>query len=418
MQSPKHFFFFIHFFCFSFFLGAQSNFTLSQALQSARLNNLFLKTEHYNINLAQSNITTARLRPNPILNNQTLQLIRPSVYPANTDFLSGKNRQTWWQLTKPMQLPLQRQYKIELANQNLKATEKNYVETERNLFVLVAGKWLEVWTTQKQLDIIAVARRNLDSLVLINRLRLKDQVITQTDLLRTELLAAKYELQYKTARQEVTNRQKELRFLMGVTDSVAIDLNENFSPNAILNMDSLLNQAVQNRSDVQAIQAGISVANSNINLQKSLAIPQPEIGVIFNPQNGIPYLGFYGTIKLPFFDRNQGQINQAFVLKTQSEQQLLAVRTQIQTEITTAFNRYQLQRQNVQQFETILIQSRTILDNVQYAYLRGGTTIIDFLEAQRSWLETQQQYYDALQSYRQSYIQLLYTTGLINQLAQ
>jgi cobalt-zinc-cadmium efflux system outer membrane protein len=243
-------------------------------------------------------------------------------------------------------------------------------------------------------------------------------VITQTDLFRTELLASKYELQYRTARQEVSNRQKELRFLMGVTDSVAIDLNENFSPNVILNMDSLLNQAIQNRSDVQAIQAGISVANSNINLQKSLAIPQPEIGVIFNPQNGIPYLGFYGTIKLPFFDRNQGQINQAFVLKTQSEQQLLAVRTQIQTEITTAFNRYQLQRQNVQQFETILIQSRTILDNVQYAYLRGGTTIIDFLEAQRSWLETQQQYYDALQSYRQSYIQLLYSTGLINQLAQ
>ena len=45
-------------------------------------------------------------------------------------------------------------------------------------------------------------------------------------------------------------------------------------------------------------------------------------------------------------------------------------------------------------------------------------TIIDFLEAQRSWLDTQQQYYETLQLYRQSYIKLLYASGLINKLAQ
>ena len=66
----------------------------------------------------------------------------------------------------------------------------------------------------------------------------------------------------------------------------------------------------------------------------------------------------------------------------------------------------------------MLEQSQTILDNVQYAYLRGGTSIIDFLEAQSSWLETQEQHNQALELYRQSHIQLLYAAGLINQLAQ
>jgi cobalt-zinc-cadmium efflux system outer membrane protein len=105
------------------------------------------------------------------------------------------------------------------------------------------------------------------------------------------------------------------------------------------------------------------------------------------------------------------------LLKQQAEQHLFTIQSQLQTEITTAYASYKLQQQNVQNFQIILEQSQTILDNVKYAYLKGGTTIIDFLEAQRSWLETQQQYYDALQQYRQSYIQLLYATGLINQLA-
>jgi len=106
------------------------------------------------------------------------------------------------------------------------------------------------------------------------------------------------------------------------------------------------------------------------------------------------------------------------LLKQQAEQHLFTIQKQLQTEITNAYASYQLQQQNVQNFQTILEQSQTILDNVKYAYLKGGTTIIDFLEAQRSWLETQQQYYEALQQYRQSNIQLLYATGLINQLAK
>jgi cobalt-zinc-cadmium efflux system outer membrane protein len=74
--------------------------------------------------------------------------------------------------------------------------------------------------------------------------------------------------------------------------------------------------------------------------------------------------------------------------------------------------------QNIENFKILSNQSQTILESVQYSYLKGGTTIIDFLEAQRSWLDTQQQYYDALQLYRLGYVQLLYTTGLISQLAK
>lgn len=289
--------------------------------------------------------------------------------------------------------------------------KKNYSETKRNLFSEVAARWLEVWTAQKQLDIIEIAKSNIDSLVLTNQLRYKNQVITQTDLLRTELLAKQYAIQYKTALQEVINRQNELKFLLGVQNDVSIDTADNFLFTMPPNIDSLLKQSLQHRSDIQTVNSLIDVSNSNIQLQKSLAFPQPELGFIWNPQNTVPYFGIYATIDLPVFNRNQGEIKKSYLLKEQYEQQLFTIQSQIQTEITVAFANYQLQQQNLESFNVLLQQSQTILDNVKYAYLRGGTTIIDFLEAQRSWLETQQQYYEANQSYRQSYIHLLYATG-------
>jgi len=189
---------------------------------------------------------------------------------------------------------------------------------------------------------------------------------------------------------------------------------ETLIPTATL--DSLINQSQENRSDVMLVKSTIAQTTSSIQYQKSLSWPQPELGVIYNPQNSVPYVGFFGTISLPIFDRNQGQIKKAEIQKAQAEQSLQATQLQVQTDVSTAYKTYVVQKNNIRQYNGVLQQSQQILDNVKYAYLRGGTTIIDFLDAQRNWYDTRLLYYDALQSYYQSYLQLLFVTGLINQL--
>lgn len=414
----KHIVFILCFLSFCFTATAQSNFTLQQALQTARANNPVLKTEQFNIGVAQTDVTTAKLFINPTFNFNYMNVAAKSYADPNSNLYSAINNQYAFQFGKSFQVAGQRRYSIETANKNVAFSEKNYTETERNLFSEVAAKWLEVWTAKKQLDILITAKNNIDSLVISEQIRYKNQVITQTDLLRTELLSKQYTIQYKTAFQELINQQKELQFLLGVKDSISIDTEDHFLFSIPQDIDSLLTQSLQNRSDILTAKSFIDVSNSNIKLQKSLAFPQPELGFFYNPQNAVPYWGIYAAIDLPFFNRNQGEIKKSHLLKQQAEQHLFTIQDQLQTEITNAYASYQLQQQNVQNFQTILEQSQTILDNVKYAYLKGGTTIIDFLEAQRSWLETQQQYYEALQQYRQSYIQLLYATGLINQLAK
>ncbi|HEY0273194.1 MAG TPA: TolC family protein [Chitinophaga sp.] len=397
-------------------LSAQTSYTLQKALQTAKAANPVLKTQSFDVHIAESDITTAKLRPNPNLSNQTLQQV--DKYAPNTTWSSGYNRQSLWQLAKPIQWPNQRKYRIEVANQGLTVSQKNYAEVERNLFLEVGAKWLEVWTAQRQLELLKAANANVDSLVAINRLRQEKQVITTTDLYRTQLLSDQYHLQIINAQQNFDNALKNLKLLLGVADSVAIDTTDTFSAMAGGNADQLLQQALANRADLQLANAAMTASASNVQYQKSLATPQPLVGVIYNPQNKIQYIGITAAIDLPFWNRNQGEIRKSQYAQQQSAQNQQAIQLQINTEVQTAYNSFVTQQHNLDNFTQILTQSENILSSVRYAYLKGGTTIVDYLEAQRSWLETRQGYYDTVDAYRKAYIQLLYATGLINQLAQ
>ena len=399
-------------------VSAQNQYNLRNALRMATENNPILKTQQFNSIVAETDIITSKLRPNPKLNNQTLFLAKPTSFPNNTDWFNPQNRQVWWQLTKVIQTPALRKSKIEYVQQNSILSQKNYHETERNILQEVALKWLDVWIAKKQLDILQIAKNNTDSLAKINLIRLEKEVITSTDLLRTELLANQYALQQKNNEQIYKSELINLKFLLGADENISIDFNDEFTLDYRSELDSLLQQSLLDRTDILVSQTNIKVAEANIHLQKALATPQPELGIIYNLQNSIPYLGIYGTIDLPFFNRNQGEIQNSKILKQQAEQDLKTIRFQVETELSVAYKNYYVQKQNIQNFNDLLAKSETILSNVKYSYLHGGTTIVDFLEAQRSWLDTQQQYYNSLQQYRESYIQLLYTSGLINKMAQ
>ena len=398
-------------------LKAQAIYTLQSAVATAKENSPALKGEGYIVDLARGNLITARLHTNPILNNQTLQMTNSKYFVPGTEFNNALNRQVWWQLTKPFVLPAQRQGRIDFASQSVLLFQEGFRETIRNFSSQVADQWLSAWGIRTRLDLLELAYNNIDSLVKINQARLRNQVITQTDLIRTQLLQDQYRLQLINAQKEFRNEIQRLKFIMGVLDSVNVDVN---TPVEIIpipdSLDSLTAQATRERPDVRAANKAVNIASINIKYQKSLVWPQPELGMIWNPQNTIPYLGFFGTVRVPLFDRNQGEIEKSKYLQLQAEQGVRNTTLRISTEVQAAFQTYQVEKENLKKYGTMLNQSDLVLENVRYAYLKGGTTIIDFLDAQRTWFDTRQLYLNAEISFFQSYIHLLFVTGLINQL--
>src|SRR5436189_5046132 len=104
---------------------SQNSYDIKKALQTAKVNNTQIKSEQLNIQIADADIVTAKLRPNLTLNNQSLQSTNSAYHMPNTSYGDSKNRQIWWQLTKKFQIAGQRRNKIDLADKRKVVTEAN-----------------------------------------------------------------------------------------------------------------------------------------------------------------------------------------------------------------------------------------------------------------------------------------------------
>jgi cobalt-zinc-cadmium efflux system outer membrane protein len=403
---------------FSFVASAQNETTIIQALQQAKKNNPNLKVVKHNINLSAADTITAGLKPNPVLNMQVLQLLDPHFLPENTTMLGQGARQFWSQLTKQFQVKNQRKNKIDFAKKNYELSKVLYENEERNLYYVVANQWLDTWILQKKVAIIVQSQANIDTLVKINENRLKNEVITKTELIRTQILSQQFDAQLIELQRNYVNNLRVLRYLIGTQDSLTIAEGQFMDMDITENPDTLLNQALRERTDVKIVKNQLQISESNLVLQKSLAKPRPEFGVIWNPQNAVAYAGLFATIPLPVFDKNQGEIQKAKIGIDQAKTATEVLDLQIRNEIDRAHFDYETQKLKLAKFKHIVEQSQVVLSTIRYAYLRGNTTIIDFLDAQRTLYSSQQDYNDALYELKQSYINLLFVTGKLEKLVE
>ncbi|GAB3985234.1 hypothetical protein GCM10028807_00030 [Spirosoma daeguense] len=404
--------------------AAQTTLTLRQTLQQVRTNSPVLRVERLNINTAQADQVTANLRPNPVLNNQTLIQLTPTPGAEGIGTLNRQRRQFWLQATKEFDIYNKRTYRNRFAEANTALATRSVDETARNLLFDAANRHLDAWYARIQLAILQRAKSNTDTLIQLNKVRLKNLVITSTDLTRTQLVSDQYDIQIRTAQQDLKNRLNELRLVLGVADSINVAMSDSIIqpdfnplhlyPTVNVNVDSLLRLASTTRTDVRVAEANIESARRNIDLQQVLAKPRNEAGLIWNPQNAVPYAGIFLTIELPVYSRNQGEIQKARVLQDQAGQAATLVQTRIRSEVETAYQSFMTSRQNIDRYVDIRRDADRVLASVRYAYLRGATTLIDLLQAQSSWFDTQTAYYQNLYTYRQNYVRLLYVTGQIN----
>lgn len=406
--------------------------TIKNALILAEKKNPYFLAETNKLEVAKAEHQTAKLLPNPNFNNQELitsnyqrsnggqvyvnELGTTVPIPSKTyPTFSRWNRQDWLQLTMKIPVAGQRSYAIRLAQKNLAVTYKNLEEFKRNLFFLVATKWMEVWLSGQKLQFIQKAKKYSDELLKINEIRLKNQVITKAEYNRTRILSEQYIASYLTEEQNYKNELENLRLLVGdeSINSIQSDYSLPIKNKEDMDYDSLVNYALLNRTDISGVKLEQESAFINLELQKANSYPQPEVGLILNPQNGQKYYGTYLSLPLPIFNRNQGGIRASQAVVKNKIDLYNAMEWNIKKEVKNALGSFQVADTNYKMYTNIYELSDNVLETIKYSYLKGGTTIIDYLEAQKSWFEAQDLLFTSIYVYKKSYLELLYVTGKI-----
>jgi cobalt-zinc-cadmium efflux system outer membrane protein len=187
-------------------------------------------------------------------------------------------------------------------------------------------------------------------------------------------------------------------------------------------LQELVNNAQATRADAVAAGAAKAVAGKTLTLAKAnrkidLGI---SAGVGYNAEATSEiaptprYIASSAGISIPlkFSNHYKGELHAAQYAVKQAAVEYDQVLLQISTEVTQAWFNYNAAGQQVQQFEEgLLSDAQKVLQGKVYSYKRGETSLLEVLNAQRTWNEVQRDYYQTLYNYAAALVALERTAG-------
>ncbi len=103
------------------------------------------------------------------------------------------------------------------------------------------------------------------------------------------------------------------------------------------------------------------------------------------------------SVPLPVFDRNQGDIIRAEAEALVARHEVAKLRLAIPQEIRSALDAYRVARDRVHRFEeAFLREAQNARAAAEVSYRAGASSLLEFLEAERAYVETQRDHLDAL----------------------
>jgi len=105
------------------------------------------------------------------------------------------------------------------------------------------------------------------------------------------------------------------------------------------------------------------------------------------------------SIPLPVFDRNRGKIQEAAFLVQKAEQQRQSAELEASAALTEAHQTLSVALKRIATLKgDVIPRSKSVFDSVQKAYAEGKNTLLDVLDARRTFFDARSEYVDALVS--------------------
>ena len=387
--------------------------TMDEAIQLALTHSPTLKAARTQLPQSQAQEVTAGLRPNPVLqwDSQFLPLFHPSQFTS--DLL---NDQAQWDMgvSYLIERGKKRQRRLQAARDQTAATRAQVADAERTLGLAVAQDFITVLQAESNL---ALAQQNLKSYqdsVNISEQRYKAGDISEGDYLKIKLQLLQFQTDVSTSQLARIQALIALRQQIGY-DALPPDYDVSgelaYQP-VKLNLNDLRDAALRNRPDLQAVQRNLVAARSQYLLAKANGKHDLGTTFSFSHVSGASTGTFFFNIPLPVFDRNQGEIARTNFVIDQSQAQVAAAEQTVLSDVSNAYESVLANDQVVQLYVSgYSNDAKQSRDIAEYAYQRGAATLLDLLDAERSYRATQLAYRSALAAYMTAVEQLRSAVG-------
>lgn len=391
----------------------QARITLDQAIDLALTHSHTLKAARTLTLQSRAQETTAALRPNPQLAWDAL------FFPLNPSDYTLDNLLNTQQFDMGVSYLFERggkrKRRLEAAKDATSVTSYQVSDTERGLIFNVAQQFINAQLATSNLEFAQKDLESFQQTVDISQQRYRVGDMSEGDLLKIKVQLLQFQTDVSTARVAKVQALASLRQLLGY-DAVPAnyDIAEEMTYQPVsLNLDDLRNAALKSRPDLLGAQAGIRAAQSQVALAKANGKVDLTGSLSYSHLADQNSLSTAFSIPLPIFDRNQGEIARTRYAYTQAQEQADAASDAVLTDVRNSYEAVQTNQQILQLYLSgYLKQAKDSRDISEYAYKHGGASLLDYLDAERSYRSIQLAYRLSLANYLLAVEQLKQSVGV------
>lgn len=390
--------------------------TLDDAIRIAVEHNHALQAARSTILQNQAQETTANLRPNPTISwdTQFFPLFQPSEF--SLDYL---NNQAQFDIGVGylFERGKKRQHRLQAAKDATAVTRATVSDNERTLIFNVGSQFISSLLAQSTLEFAQQDYDSFQNTVQISEARFKAGDISQGDLLKIKLQLLQFQTDLLNAKVAKVQALAGLRQLLGfesVPDNFEVEGELAYQP-VKSGLDGLKALALENRPDLKAAHLGVTAAQSQAAL--AVANGKRDLSATFSYTHtaGVNSGAFFFNIDLPIFDRNQGEIARTRYAITQAEEQQTETSQQVLTDVVDAYANLHTNDQVVHLYQDGYIDAATQSRDIsQYSYEHGVASLLDYLDAERTYRASQLAYRQALANYMTALEQMREAVGTRN----
>ncbi|WP_077419085.1 TolC family protein [Chryseobacterium sp. JV274] len=376
--------------------------------------NLGYASQKYNVSMAEASIQTASMFPDPQLEMETAN----NGVKQNMGYVYGAS--IGWTL----ELGSKRKARVNLARNQSELSKIQLQDFFRNLRADASLGYIDALKSKALLEVQQDSYENMQQLAKSDSIRYKLGTISlvtskQSKLEATSLLNEVYQAE-SAEEQALTS----LSVFLGDSKIAGRDVAGDFNAfNRDFSIDDLILQALNERADLLAAKQNTEVAKSQINLEKANRMIDLGISagaerhteatneIAPSPTVNAVKMGI--SIPLKFSNRRNAGLKIAEMAHSQAEVEYKQIEQGIKAEVMQAYQQYTATQKQLRQFHNgMLSEAQSILAGITYSYKRGESSILEVLNAQRTYNNVRKEYYQALADNAAALIELERKAGI------
>src|SRR5450631_1452059 len=396
---------------------AQKPWTWPQIRDKFEATNPTLLADKLSIDESKAQELTAYLRPNPTL---ALSVDGTQIAP---------DRGAWRPFAGTFESPSisylhERQHKRELRLESAKKgtliAESSHADLERTLLFDLRGAFV---STLQAKAVLQLARDNLayyDRVLEIGKNRFDAGDIAQIDLDRLELQRVQYESDLQTAEENLETAKIQLLTLLNSRTPIdQFDVTGPFDfRDQLMPRDGFRKIALDTRPDLKAAVEAVDKAQTDHKLAVANGSTDPTWSAWYthNSSNNNPFgintLGVSVSVPLRIFDRNQGEKLRTQLDIARNERLRETAEATVLSDVDSSYTTLQSNLILLRPYKAkYLQQSDRVRDTILFSYQHGGTSLLDFLNAQSEYRTVQLSFVNLVGAYLSAANQLNLAVG-------